>query len=222
MAERIVISPVTRIEGHAKISIYLDDGGQVDSAQFHVVEFRGFEKICEGRPFHEMPALMARICGICPVSHVLASAKACDALLGVEVPPAATLLRRLMNTGRPAIAPLSFTFQPRLRWVSIRTRRSAIFGLAEKEPELARRGIRLRQFGQRIIEILGGRRIHPPFSAPGGMLEPFEASDKVEIEGWLPEAYESVKVALDRFKSMVDGFQEEIEYIGNFTLFSEW
>jgi len=73
MAQRIVIHPVTRIEGHAKISIYVDDAGEVSSAQFHVTEFRGFEKICEGRPFHEMPGLMSRVCGICPVSHVLAS-----------------------------------------------------------------------------------------------------------------------------------------------------
>ncbi|MCL4850962.1 MAG: nickel-dependent hydrogenase large subunit, partial [Bryobacteraceae bacterium] len=97
MAERIIINPVTRIEGHAKISIYLDDSGQVDSAQFHVVEFRGFEKFCQGRPFHEMPGLMSRICGICPVSHILASAKAGDHLLGVQVPPAAEKQRRLVN-----------------------------------------------------------------------------------------------------------------------------
>ena len=82
MSERILIQPVTRIEGHAKVSIYVDAAGEVQSAQFHVVEFRGFEKICEGRPMHEMPGLMARVCGICPVSHVLASAKA-----GIRCPP---------------------------------------------------------------------------------------------------------------------------------------
>ena len=86
MTGRIVIQPVTRVEGHAKISIYLDDSGDVSSAQFHVTEFRGFEKLCEGRPFHEMPGLMARICGICPVSHLLATAKAGDMLLGVGIP----------------------------------------------------------------------------------------------------------------------------------------
>ena len=97
MTERIVIHPVTRIEGHAKISIYVDDCGEVHSAQFHVTEFRGFEKLCEGRPFHEMPGLMSRICGICPVSHMLASSKAGDVLLGVEMPPAAVKQRRLVN-----------------------------------------------------------------------------------------------------------------------------
>src|SRR5205809_1738293 len=97
MAKRIVIDPVTRIEGHAKITIYLDDAGQVTDARFHVTEFRGFEKFCEGRPFWEMPSITARICGICPVSHLLASSKTGDQLLSVAIPPAAVKLRRLMN-----------------------------------------------------------------------------------------------------------------------------
>ena len=94
MAERIVIDPVTRIEGHAKISIFLGDDGGVTDAQFHVTEFRGFEKMFEGRPLWEMPAITARVCGICPVSHLTASAKAGDQILGVRLPPAAVKLRR--------------------------------------------------------------------------------------------------------------------------------
>ena len=86
MTKTITIDPVTRIEGHAKITIQLDDDGQVADARFHVVEFRGFEKFCEGRSFWEMPGITARICGICPVSHLLASAKAGDAILGVSHP----------------------------------------------------------------------------------------------------------------------------------------
>src|SRR5947207_12110613 len=97
MARQITIDPVTRIEGHAKITIQLDDAGVVQDAKFHVTQLRGFEKFCEGRPFHEMPSLMARICGICPVSHLMASAKACDALLAVSIPPTAEKLRRIMN-----------------------------------------------------------------------------------------------------------------------------
>src|SRR5208283_1964037 len=96
MSRRILIQPVTRVEGHAKISIHLDDAGEVQSANFHVTEFRGFEKLCEGRPFQEMPGLMSRVCGICPVSHVLASSKAGDMLLGVRIPPAAEKQRRLV------------------------------------------------------------------------------------------------------------------------------
>src|SRR5881227_2868875 len=95
--QRILIDPVTRIEGHSKISIHLDENGRVEDARFHVTQFRGFEKFCEGRPFSEMPSLMARICGICPVSHLIASAKACDALMAVTIPDTAEKLRRIFN-----------------------------------------------------------------------------------------------------------------------------
>ena len=87
MTRTVVIDPVTRIEGHAKITLHLDDDGKVEDARFHVVEFRGFEKFCVGRTFWEMPGITARICGICPVSHMLASAKAGDDILGVRIPP---------------------------------------------------------------------------------------------------------------------------------------
>jgi NAD-reducing hydrogenase large subunit len=97
MPRQILIDPVTRIEGHSKITIQLDDQGEVEDARFHVTQFRGFEKFCEGRPFTEMPSLTSRICGICPVSHLIASAKACDALLAVKVPSTAAKLRRIMN-----------------------------------------------------------------------------------------------------------------------------
>ena len=97
MAEKrtIVIDPVTRIEGHGKITLQLDEKGEVSDAQFHVTQFRGFEKLCEGRPFTEMPSLMARICGICPVSHLIASAKACDALLAVRIGPPSSVSPRI-------------------------------------------------------------------------------------------------------------------------------
>ncbi|MFN8566820.1 MAG: nickel-dependent hydrogenase large subunit [Kouleothrix sp.] len=100
MSQRIVIDPVTRIEGHAKITIHLDDSGQVSEARFHVTEFRGFEKFCEGRPLWEMAGITARICGICPISHLLASAKAGDRILAVTIPPVAEKLRRMMNWAR--------------------------------------------------------------------------------------------------------------------------
>ncbi len=100
MSQSIVIDPVTRIEGHAKITLHLNDGGEVDGARFHVTEFRGFETFCEGKPFRDMPVITSRICGICPVSHMLASGKAGDALLAVEIPEAAARLRRLLNWGQ--------------------------------------------------------------------------------------------------------------------------
>ena len=97
MSQRITIDPVTRIEGHAKITLQLDDAGRVEDAHFHVTQVRGFERFSEGRPFYEMPSLMARICGICPVSHLIASAKACEAIMSVRIPHTAAQLRRMLN-----------------------------------------------------------------------------------------------------------------------------
>src|SRR6476659_930056 len=159
MARRIIIDPVTRIEGHAKISIFLDDEGQVSDAEFHVVEFRGFEKFCEGRPFPEMTGITPRICGICPVSHLLASAKAGDAIMAVNIPPAADKLRRLMNLAQFVQShALSFFHLSApdflLGWDTPPEKRN-VLGLIATNPELARAGIRLRQFGQEIIEVLG-------------------------------------------------------------------
>ncbi len=224
MAERIVIHPVTRVEGHAKISIYVDESGDVLSAQFHVTEFRGFEKLCEGRPFHEMPGRMSRICGICPVSHVLASSKAGDVLLGVEVPPAAVKQRRLVNYAQllqsHALSFFYLSAPDLLLGMDSDPEKRNVFGLIEGEADFTRRGIRLRQFGQRIIELAGGKRIHPAWGAPGGVLLPMGTAECEEILGWIPEAIESVEIALGRLKALLDSMPAEIEHLGNFpTLF---
>ena len=220
MAKRIVINPVTRIEGHARISIYIDDSGAIQSAQFHVVEFRGFEKMCEGRPFHEMPGLTARTCGICPVSHVLASSKAGDAILGVEVPPAAEKQRRLMNYAQVlqshALSFFHLSAPDLLLGMDSDPQKRNIFGLVDQDPDFARRGIRLRQFGQRVIELLGGKSIHPSWGTPGGVLTKLRSEARDEMASWLPEAYETMEIALDRHKSILDSFQDEINNIGDF------
>src|SRR5512139_720735 len=201
MAKRIVIEPVTRIEGHAKISIYLDDAGNVSDAKFHVVEFRGFEKFCEGRPLWEMPGITPRICGICPVSHLLASAKACDAILAVKVPPAAEKLRRVMNLGQIIQShALSFFHLSApdflLGWETSPQTRN-VFGLIQANPELARAGIRLRQFGQEVIEVLGGKKIHPAWAVPGGVRSPLSLEGRDRIRSWLPEAFATTQTALN-------------------------
>jgi len=224
MGKRILISPVTRIEGHAKISINVDDAGEVSSAQFHVTEFRGFEKLCEGRPFHEMPGLMSRVCGICPVSHVLASAKAGDRLLGVEVPSAAVKQRRLVNYAQVlqshALSFFHLSAPDLLLGMDSAPEKRNIFGLVEADPDFARRGIRLRQFGQRIIELVGGKRIHPAWGVPGGVSHALAAPAREEILKWIPEALESMDVALRRLKPLLDSLPLEIEHMGNFpTLF---
>lgn len=221
MSKRILIDPVTRIEGHAKISIFLDDAGNVSDAEFHVVEFRGFEKFCEGRPYAEMPGITPRICGICPVSHLLASAKAGDAIMAVNIPPAAEKLRRLMNLGQIIQShALSFFHLSApdflLGWETPPPQRN-VFGLMAANANLARAGIRLRQFGQEIIETLGGQKIHPAWAVPGGVRSPLSEPGRARIRGWLPEAYATAKAALDLFKKTLETHKREMQIFGNFS-----
>ena len=220
----IVIDPVTRIEGHAKITLHLNDEGRVEDARFHVTQFRGFEKFCEGRPFSEMPSLMARICGICPVSHLIASAKACDALLAVRIPPTADKLRRIFGLAQVVQShALSFFYLSSpdlLLGMDADPAKSNLIGVLEKKQELARDGIRLRQFGQQIIERLGGKRIHPAWVVPGGVSEPLSQLNRDAILAGIPEVLAITERTLEWFKSIIEKFREEIASFGNFpTLF---
>src|ERR1700690_3388667 len=220
MSKRIVIDPVTRIEGHAKISIFLDDAGNVSDAVFHVVEFRGFEKFCEGRPYDEMPGISPRICGICPVSHLLASAKAGDAIMAVNIPPAADKLRRLMNLGQMVQShALSFFHLSApdflMGWDTPPAQRN-VFGLIASHADLARAGIRLRQFGQEIIEILGGKKIHPAWAVPGGVRNPLTKEARRWIKAWLPEVFTTTSAGLELFKKTLETHQREIQIFGDF------
>src|SRR3954447_4768571 len=217
---RIVIDPVTRIEGHAKITINLDDHDRVTDARFHVTEFRGFERFCLGRPFTEMAGLSARICGICPVSHILASSKAGDAILAVTVPPAAVKLRRLMNLAQFVQShALSFFHLSApdllLGWDSDPAKRN-VFGLIAADPQLARAGIRLRQFGQEVIERLGGKKIHPAWCVPGGVRDPLSAESRDYLRGRVGEARQTVQTGLKLFKGLLDKYREECETFGAF------
>ncbi len=220
MAQRIIIDPVTRIEGHAKISIYLDDEGAVTDAKFHVTEFRGFEKFCEGRPFWEMPGITARVCGICPVSHLMASSKAGDALLATTIPPAAEKLRRLMNlaqiTQSHALSVFHLSGPDLLLGMDSDPATRNVFGLIKAAPDLARAGIRLRQFGQEIIELLGGKKIHPAWTVAGGVRSALTKEAHAHIKSRLPEALETITMMLGKLKGMLDSFKDEIECFGNF------
>ena len=218
MAQRITIPHITRIEGHGKITIHLDDQNQVTKARFHVTQIRGFERFVQGRPYYEMPAITARICGICPVSHLLASSKACDALLAVRIPPAARRLRELLHYGQfvqshalsffhlssPDLI-LGFDSDPAQRNVA---------GLLAADPELGRDGIALRRFGQQIIERLGGERVHPAWTVPGGVSSPLSPDDRDYLLGELPIAHSIAKRTLKRFKEILDRFTREIEAFG--------
>lgn len=221
MTRTITIDPVTRIEGHAKITLHLDAAGHLADARFHVVEYRGFETFCEGRPFTEMAGITARICGICPVSHLLAAAKTGDKLLAVQVPPAARQLRRLLNLAQICQShALSFFHLSSpdflLGWESDPAKRN-VFGLMAADPELARAGIRLRQFGQQVLELLGGRKIHAAWAVPGGVRTPLSAEARAWILERLPEAKATVAQALELYKRLLDGpLQREQRTFGDF------
>ena len=216
----ITIDPVTRIEGHSKITLQLDETGHVADAHFHVTQFRGFEKFCEGRPYAEMPSLMARICGICPVSHLVASAKACDALLAVEIPPAADKLRRLITMAQVvqshALSLFHLSSPDLLLGMDADPAKSNIFGVLEAEPQLARDGIALRKFGQQIIERLGGKRIHPAWVVPGGVSDPLSQSDRDAMLSAIPEALEIARRSLVWIKGVEEKFRADIDTFGSF------
>lgn len=220
----IVINPVTRIEGHGKITIFLDEQGLVSDAHFQVTDFRGFEKLAEGRPFYEMPAITARSCGICPVSHLMASAKACDQIMAVRIPPTAVKLRRLMNLAQivqsHALSFFHLSSPDLLLGMDADPVQRNIFGLMQKYPGLARDGIRLRQLGQSIIEWLGGKRVHPTWVVPGGVSSPLQPAVRDRIAGGMFEALTIAQRTLDWFKNNLDKYTEEARNFGNFpTLF---
>ena len=219
MERQIHIEPVTRIEGHGKITVFLDPAGEVRDARFHVTELRGFEQFCIGRTLWEMPGLTARICGICPVSHILASAKACDTILAVQIPETARLLRRLMNLGQMVQShALSFFYLSApdflLGWDSDPATRNVV-GLVGANPDLARKGIRLRSFGQQIIDRLGGKRIHPAWAVPGGVNQGLSAEDRAWMIQALPEALATIQETLVLFKSTF-GTTAERDVLGDF------
>ncbi len=215
MPQKITIEPVTRIEGHAKITIRLDDSGNVEHAYLHINEFRGFEKFCEGRMFFEMPLITPRICGICPVSHHLASAKAGDAVVGAEPPRPAKLLRTLMHhaqilqshgmhffeLGGPDLL-LGWDYDPALR---------NVIGLIGVNPDLAVKAVQLRKFGQEIIKTLGGRKVHPNFAIPGGVNKVLTSAERDAILAGYAQTIDTIKVGLKLWKDWAEKNQEDIQ-----------
>ena len=220
MVSKIVIDPITRIEGHGKITIQLDEAGKVADARFHVTQLRGFEKFCEGRPFYEMPSLVERICGICPISHSLASAQACDAILGIRVPKAGQDLRRMLNYAQliqsHALSFFHLSSPDLLFGMDADPVRRNVLGLLQEHPEVARDGIRLRQIGQSMIAILAGKRIHPAWVVPGGVNSPLAEPQRLEMLSLIPEGIAITQRNVAWFKRLFENYREEIRTFANF------
>jgi len=217
--KRITIEPVSRIEGHAKITIQLDDQGHVSGTEFHVTQVRGFEKFTEGHPFYEMPGITARICGICPISHLLASSKACDAIMAVRIPPAAKRLRELVHYAQIVQShALSFFYLSApdfLLGMDSDPASRNVLGVIAQNPDLARDGIELRKFGLQIIEGLAQERVHPSWIVPGGVASPLAGATRDRILSELPAAQAIADRTIRFFKGALDSYKQEIEFFGS-------
>ena len=215
VTQKITIEPVTRIEGHAKVTVHMKEDGSVEHAYFHVNEFRGFEKFCEGRLVTEMQQITPRICGICPVSHHLAAAKAGGVVLGCPPPRPASLLRELMHMGQiiqshgmhffelagPDLL-LGFDADPAIR---------NVVGLIQADPELTVKAVRLRKFGQAIISELGERSIHPTFAIPGGVNRTLSAAGRDRILADLDAQIETTKLGIKIVKDWAEANRETVD-----------
>lgn len=213
---RVVIDPVTRVEGHGKVTLLLDESNRVQQARLHIVEFRGFERFIQGRPYWELPVLVQRLCGICPVSHHLAAAKAVDQLVGVDqLTPTADKLRRLLHLGQTlqshalhffhlATPDLLFGFD------SDAARRN-IVAVLQAYPDVGLEGVRMRKYGQEVIRTITGKRVHGTGAIPGGMNKPLAAAERDtllrDIDQVIDWAHKAVRLIKDVFLSNVEYHQ---------------
>ena len=220
-AKRIVIEPVTRVEGHGKVTILLDEQERVRQARLHIVEFRGFERYIRGRPYWEAPVLVQRLCGICPVSHHLAAAKAMDQVVGVDtLPPTAEKMRRLMHYGQMLqshalhffhlVSPdllFGFDADPAIR---------NIVGVARKFPDLAVQGVMLRKYGQEIIKATAGKKIHGTGAIPGGINKNLSIAER---DGFLKDLDQILAWSRGALKIARDYTMEHLKDLADFGSF---
>jgi len=189
---RIVIEPVSRVEGHGKVTILLDDQKKVHQVRLHIVEFRGFERFIQGRPYWEVPVMVQRLCGICPVSHHLAASKALDSVVGARtLTAAAERIRRLMHYGQilqsHALHFYHLSSPDLLFGFDSDVHQRNVVGVLAAYPDVARQGILLRKFGQEVIRVTAGKRVHGTGSIPGGMNKGVTAAERDELLRPLPE-----------------------------------
>ena len=205
---RITISPITRLEGHGKVDILLDDDGNVTDAYLQVVELRGFERFCVGRPVEEMPRITPKICGVCPGAHHMAAAKACDAVYGVTIPPAAERLRRLYLNAHIAHSHLLHFFALAgpdfIPGADAPPETRNILGLLDRVgKKLGAEVLTNRGYAQKIQGIIAGHPIHPVAALPGGMSKPLLAGERDQIETMAASMTMLAKKGLDLFTGTI-------------------
>lgn len=245
MKRKITIDPITRVEGHGRVTIHLDEYGKVEDSFFHIVEFRGFERFIQGHPYWEAPVLVQRLCGICPVSHHLAAAKAIDQLVGIDpgdLTPSAFKLRKLMHYGQifqsHALHFFYLASPDLLFGMDAPVEKRNVMAVAIENKELARKGILMRKFGQEIIQAIAGKKIHGVAAVPGGMHKTFEPDERayflegkeipnittmkewaIEVIGFMKSYHEKHRALLDSFASFSSGHLGMVDDRGNLELY---
>ncbi|MBN1685568.1 MAG: Ni/Fe hydrogenase subunit alpha [Spirochaetales bacterium] len=219
--KRIAIEPVTRVEGHGKVTLLLDENNKIKQARLHIVEFRGFERFVQGRPYWEAPVLVQRLCGICPVSHHLAAAKAMDMVVGVDkLPPTAEKMRRLMHYGQffqshalhffHLVSPdllFGFDADPAIR---------NVIGVAKKFPDLAVQGVMMRKYGQELIRATAGKKIHGTGAIPGGINKNLSIEER---DFFLKDLDQMIEWSRGALKIAKDYTAENLERLAGFGSF---
>ena len=225
---RVAIDTLTRVEGHGKVTLLLDANGQVQQARLHIVEFRGFEKFIQGRPYWEVPVMVQRLCGICPVSHNLAASKAMDQIVGVDqLTPTAECIRRLMHYAQilqsHALHFFHLSLPDLLFGFESEVEKRNILGVALKHPDTAKQGILLRKFGQEIIRMTTGKRIHGTGNVPGGVQKCLSKDDResllIDIDSIISWSLGSVQLAKNLFEALPNKYKNFGEHIcGNMSI----
>jgi NAD-reducing hydrogenase large subunit len=215
--KRVAIDPLSRVEGHGKVTLLLDENDRVQQVRLHIVEFRGFEKFIQGRPYWEVPVMVQRLCGICPVSHHLAAAKAMDMIVGGRLTPTAEKIRRLMHYGQilqsHALHFFHLASPDLLFGFDSEVSRRNIVALAAEQPELAKKGVLLRKYGQEVIRLTAGKRVHGTGAIPGGVNKSLSAEERAYLQNdiyrviaWSREAVEIVRRLHESNRALYDGF----------------
>ena len=217
---RVVIEPLSRVEGHGKVTLLLDEAGRVQQARLHIVEFRAFEKFIQGRPYWEVPVMVQRLCGICPVSHHLAACKALDRVVGATLTPTAEKIRRLMHYGQilqsHALHFFHLSSPDLLFGFDSEVARRNIVGVAAECPDVARQGVLLRRYGQEVIRLTAGKRIHGTGSIPGGVNRSLTSGERDEL---LRDAYQMIAWSRDAVRLVRRLFEQNLELYRVFASF---
>ncbi|MCK5095154.1 MAG: Ni/Fe hydrogenase subunit alpha [Spirochaetes bacterium] len=218
---KIVINPVTRIEGHAKVTIRLDAEGKIDQARMHIVEFRGFERFVRGRMYWEAPTIVQRLCGICPVSHHLCAAKAMDIIVGADkLTPTGEKMRRLMHYGQTfqshALHFFHLSAPDLLLGYDAPPATRNVIGLVLANPGLATQAVLMRKYGQEVIKATSGKKIHGTGAIPGGINKNLSIQERDELKKDIDQMLEWSIQSVDLYKKLYREDFDRLSKLGSF------